>query len=77
MTYLIDAFLAMQCNLPFSVAFKRIRHMRNGHGASTLIEKLRSHKHPHTDSAWVYTVNVMHCEECGLEYIDQGLEQKR
>jgi hypothetical protein len=70
-----DLLLAMQSSLPFSLAWRRARHIRNGHGFNvTRIDKLTSEKHPHSSAGCVYTVNVMRCDDCGLTFNDCGLE---
>lgn len=58
------------------VGWRRIQHMRYGHNPdnSTRIDKLRSERHPSSDEEFIYTVNVMRCNDCGLDYHDSGLE---
>ena len=76
MGLIVDFLAALDSKLGFSVSWKRVRHIRNGHpySSSLRLEKLRSEKHPHTSSEYVYTINVMKCLDCGLAYIDAGLE---
>lgn len=54
----------------------RYKHINDGHphDKSVLIDKLTSEKHPHTNDEFIYTVNIMKCKECGLNYNDCGLE---
>lgn len=53
----------------------RVWHVLFGHDhrASTLVDKLRSEKHPQNDKDFIYTVNVMRCR-CGLHHLDAGME---
>lgn len=57
---------------------KRRKHIKKGHpfAKSTKIDVLRSEKHPHTDKHYVFTVNVMRCDDCGLIWLDSGLESR-
>lgn len=43
------------------------------HVGATMIDKLRSNKHPQNDATFIYTVNVMRCR-CGLHFLDDGME---
>lgn len=76
MSVLLDLTVAMQSNLPFSTAWRRLRCMRDRHAKddSKTIETARFEKHPHSDSCWVYTANLKCCSHCGLEYLDTGIE---
>lgn len=71
-----NIFLALSSDLPFKLAYKRACHVDNGHplDKSTLVEKFSSEKHPHTDSQYIYTINIMKCDDCGLFWNDCGLE---
>jgi hypothetical protein len=71
-----DFFLALSLDMPFKTAYKRLRHIKHGHpfDKSTFIEKQRFENHPQNDKSFVYTANLMHCDECGLEYLDEGFE---
>jgi len=62
--------------IPETLDAKRRRHIRNGHpfDKSVRLDKLRSENHPHSDPGTVYTVNVMRCNDCGLCWLDAGLE---
>lgn len=77
-----DALLAHELSergMPFKVAFKRARHMRNGHpyeDKESIIDKLHSEKHPHTDDSHICTINIIQCN-CGLIYFDAGFEGRR
>lgn len=55
MGILADLLLAAQCSLPFGAAYKRLRHMRNGHRHkdAILIDKMKSIKHPHSGEGYV------------------------
>lgn len=78
MCFLTDLTVALTSNVPFGLAWKRVKHIRYGHPfeESELIEKLRSEKHPHSDDEMVYTVNIRQCNDCGLTYFDEGLEYR-
>lgn len=76
----LNKFLAAWgCSEGFSIGWKRVSHMENGHpfDKSERIDKLVSEKHPHSDSEMIYTVNIRHCNDCGLTYNDCGLEYRR
>ena len=70
-------YLSLSSSLPFKLAWKRHKHIEFGHPleGSTVIEKLRGEKHPHTDDFWIYTVTLRECE-CGLIFSDNGLERR-
>lgn len=55
----------------------KLIHIIFGHPyeGSEHVDKLRSEKHPHSDSEWVYTVNVRKCK-CGLHFHDAGVESR-
>lgn len=73
---ILDLLAAIEAETPFLLAWKRARHIRYGHplDKSTRLEKLRSSKHPHNQNGFVYTINIMRCDECGLIWNDEGLE---
>lgn len=73
---LMDFFAALGCRVPFRLAWRRARHIRHGHplSRSILIDSLRSDKHPRSDLHWVFTVNIYKCDDCGLHYLDEGVE---
>lgn len=73
-----EALIAMTCNIPFKIAYKRAMHLRYGHpfDETTHIDKLISELHPATDIEYVYTLNIRKCNTCGLYFIDQGLEHR-
>jgi hypothetical protein len=79
MSILHDAYIASLSSLPFKRAFKRARHIRNGHPKywSVRIDKLRSEKHPQSNDLVVFTINIMECEDCGLIYMDSGVEFRK
>jgi hypothetical protein len=54
----------------------RRKHIKYGHGVdnSLRIDKLRSELHPHTSREFIFTINLMLCNECGLIWLDSGLE---
>lgn len=60
----------------FQETYKRLSHIEKGHpfDLSVRLDKLHSEKHPHTDDECVYTVNIMRCEDCGLIWLDKGME---
>ena len=74
---IFDLVAALSIDLPFSLAWKRVRHIRYGHvyDGSKPIDKLRSENHPHTGIDYVYTINLRECE-CGLIFQDCGLERR-
>lgn len=74
---LTDLYVALTSELAFSLAWKRVRHIRFGHTGGKRIDKLRSENHPHTDKDFIFTVNIVECEECGLMYQDCGLEFRK
>lgn len=76
---IVDLLAAFSASTPFPLAWMRARHIRNGHpfNNSTRLEKLRVEKHPHTDSDFIYTINVRLCNECGLVFNDEGLERRK
>lgn len=57
----------------------RERHIKHGHSYdnSTRIDKLRSELHPKNCEFYIFTVNIMKCEECGLIYLDSGMEFRK
>jgi hypothetical protein len=61
--------------------FEKIRrkHIKRGHGIdnSIRIDKMRSEMHPHSDKEFIFTVNIMLCNECGLIWLDSGLEFRK
>lgn len=73
-----DFIAALGSSVSFRIAWKRARHIRHGHPIekSQRLDKLHSYRHPHTDPSYIYTVNVMVCLDCGLTYIDDGLERR-
>lgn len=76
---IIDALLALGSKEGFRIGWKRVRHIKHGHphAQSTLLDKVRSEAHPHTDDKYVFTINVLKCNDCGLTYLDSGLELRR
>ena len=78
MGLLIDFLAAAGSKDGFWIGWKRIRCIRNRHPYedNERLEKLHSEKHPHTNSEYIYTVNIMRCRGCGLIYNDVGLEQR-
>jgi hypothetical protein len=62
----------------FKDGWRRLQHMRHGHNPdnSTRIDKLHSENYPCSDKNYVYTVNVMRCNDCGLHYHDSGFEPR-
>jgi len=74
---IIDFFVATEIELPFKLAWKRTRHVRNGHEfeGSVRIDKITSEHHPHTDKDYIYTINLRECE-CGLIFQDKGVERR-
>lgn len=78
MRMIFDFFAALGASAGFRVGWKRVRHIRYGHPyhKSERLDKLRSEQHPHTDSEYIYTVNIMKCLDCGLCYLDDGLETR-
>jgi hypothetical protein len=80
MSLISDFMIATSSSLPFGEAWKRVRCVGNKHIsniAPTFIEKARFEKHPQTDSAMVYTVNLMQCNHCSLNYLDSGFEFRK
>lgn len=72
---MLDILAAFNSDLPFEVAYARAKCIRAGHrGKGTLLEKLRSERHGKSDTEMVYTVNVMYCRECQIDYLDAGME---
>lgn len=73
-----DLLVATQCKIPFPEAWKRVRCVRNGHDfdKSELIDKFRSKNHPQNNDDFVYTVNVMRCNNCSLIWLDSGFEAR-
>jgi hypothetical protein len=60
--------------MPFSLAFKRVRHSRIGHNDSR-ITKVQSHifeKHPKNKPEWKFQVTLFKCEGCGLHFVSDG-----
>ena len=76
MGILIDFLAACSTEMPFRLGWKRLRHIRNGHPFedSVLVDKLRSAKHPRSDDECIYTINIRTCNDCGLTFLDSGLE---
>lgn len=66
-------------DIPLKLWIKRYLHIKNGHPyeRSISIDKLTSENHPHSDSEMIFTVNIMKCNECGLMYLDEGLEFRK
>lgn len=73
-----DFTLALQSDLPFKVAYKRLRHIRHGHpwSKSVLLDKVHSEGHPQSSHSAVFTINIMKCNDCGLTWFDKGLETR-
>lgn len=76
MSLLIDIAASMSSDLPFTEAIKRARCIRRNHidDQSIAIEKARFESHPKSNSAFVYTANLKCCSNCGVHYLDTGLE---
>jgi NAD-dependent dihydropyrimidine dehydrogenase PreA subunit len=57
----------------------RRKHLKRGHPyeKSVRVDKLQSFIHPKTDDEFVYTVNLMICNECGLCWNDCGVERRK
>jgi len=80
MNLLFDFMVALTSNLPFLEAWKRVRCLRNKHFSNTqpeFIQKAHFENHPHSDSSWVYTVNLMQCKHCTLHFLDDGIEMRK
>jgi len=71
---IVDAFLALQTDLPFKIAFKRMRHIRHGHNydMSEVIEEHRFESHPKNTREFVFKTKLMLCKDCGLHFVDKG-----
>lgn len=69
-------FLALNSELPFALAWKRAGHLADGHpfALSTKVESHRYEKHPKNSKDFVYVVNLMRCDDCGLHWQDAGME---
>lgn len=74
-----DFLAAIGSKQPFPLAWKRARHLRCGHpfDKSERLEKLRSQHHPHNYEGYVYTINIMRCHDCGLTWLDVGMEYNK
>jgi predicted Zn-ribbon and HTH transcriptional regulator len=74
-----DFIAAFFADIPFRLGWKRARHIRNGHPykKSELVEKIYSEKHPASNKGYVFAINVMKCNDCGLIWFDIGLELRR
>lgn len=80
MSIFFDFGVALQSTLPFKEAWKRIRCLNSNHknhSNAQLIEKQHFEKHPHSDAHMIYTVNLMKCKHCTLNFLDSGLEYRR
>lgn len=80
MSLIFDFIVAMSSSLSFKEAWKRVRCLRRNHITEirpTLIEKAQFEKHPQTDSELVYTVNLMRCNHCSLNFLDGGFEYRK
>lgn len=57
----------------------RENHIKHGHPLrdSTRLDKLHSELHPSSNAEFIYTVNIMRCDECGLTWNDCGLEYRK
>ena len=71
-------FMAASSPLGFKLAWKRMTHIQKGHPFNERkpIDVMRSEKHPHTSADYIYTVRINECQDCGLCYIDSGLEKR-
>jgi hypothetical protein len=80
MSLFFDFMVVLSSSLPFSEAWKRVRCLRKNHINDirpTLIQKQKFEKHPQTDYSMVYTVNLMQCNHCSLNYLDSGFEFRK
>mgnify|MGYP000090052470 CR=1 FL=1 len=80
MSLFFDLNVVLSSSLPFSEAWKRVRCLRKNHINEirpTLIEKAHFEKHLQTDKEMVYTVNLMQCNHCSLNYLDSGFEFRK
>ena len=80
MSFFTDLLAASASELPFSMAWKRVRCIGAGHKAhnydpAARIDKLRSQKHPQNGEGYVYTVNLYRCTNCGLVFVNEGFER--
>lgn len=68
--------LTSKNGLSFKEGWTRMLHMRHGHNPSnsTLIDTLRSEKHPKNNTEYIFTVCVMRCNDCNLIYLDSGMD---
>ena len=72
---ILAAFLS---ELPFETAYARAKCIRSGHlGKGALVEKFVSERHSKSNTEFVYTVNVMYCCECQMNYLDAGMEFRK
>jgi hypothetical protein len=79
---IIALIAAINCwvagEVSFRVALRRAFHIHYGHGPNrTRLDKLTSEAHPHSDKDWVFTVNICHCNDCGLTFLDDGIESRK
>lgn len=80
MSLLFDFGVAINSDLPFIEAWKRIRCVGKKHFHNldnVFIEKARFENHPHSDAQWIYTVNLMQCKHCSLNFLDDGVERRK
>jgi hypothetical protein len=70
-----DTYLAYVCYVPFKEAYNRLRCIRKGHVKlnAVLLDELKSYNHPASDSAVVYTVEVLKCPCCGSVFLNPEL----
>lgn len=71
-----DLLAILSSEVPFTLAWKRARHIRHGHpfSQSSLIETQVFTKHPQNGNGLVYAANLMQCNDCGLRWLDVGFQ---